>query len=54
MDKIWMFVAFKLPRRLVYMCGIRLWAYSTQGKWSHCDAVGVKMEEALSRWEAQG
>ncbi len=49
-DKIWMNIAWWLPRTLVMWCAIRLIAYATQGKWSHQVVPELTAMDALKRW----
>jgi len=49
-DKIIYWLTRRLPKKLVYWCGIRLWANATQGKWAHYEAPAVTMDEALKRF----
>ncbi len=46
-------LAWKLPRRLVYFAAIRMWAHTTQGPWENEIVTSVRRDEALQRWEAQ-
>jgi hypothetical protein len=43
-------LAWKLPRQLVYWCAIRLIAHATQGKYSATVAPDLGAIEALKRW----
>jgi hypothetical protein len=46
-----MWLAWKLPRRLVYWAAIRLMAHATCGKWSSHPVPQVNIIDALHRWE---
>ena len=50
-NRFWYWLAWAVPKRLVYFCGIRLWAYATTGKYSDTVATEVDMDMALKRWE---
>jgi hypothetical protein len=50
-SKTWNWLAFKMPRWLVYFCGIRIWANGTQGAYSDQDVTTLTMEKALERFE---
>jgi hypothetical protein len=51
LDKIMMSIAWKLPRRLVYWCAIRLGANATQGDYSDQIVPDLTFFDALDRWE---
>ena len=51
MNRIFMFVAFHLPRKLVYWCAVRVGAYGTTGEYSNTLVPNLTMMEALSRWD---
>lgn len=44
-------LAWKLPRRLVYFVTIRLWAYATCGDYGTTDLNAITVDEAIQRWE---
>ena len=44
-------LAWKLPRRLVMWCAIRVMANATQGAYSNQSAPDLTAMEALDRWE---
>jgi hypothetical protein len=44
-------LAWRLPRRLVYFAAIRLWAYGTCGDYGTSNATTITVDEALKRWE---
>jgi hypothetical protein len=48
-DGVWRSLAWMVPRRLVYWCGIRL---ASQPRYSrtHPDAIGIM--DALKKWDA--
>lgn len=45
-------LAYKLPRRLVYWCGMRLWVHGTTGQYGMTEAPALKVDDALRRWRA--
>ena len=51
MNKFCMWIAFKIPRKLVYWAAIRLGAYATQDKYSDTIISGLFFMDALKRWE---
>lgn len=50
MDKIWMFIAWKIPKRLVMWCAVRLMANATQGKYGSQNVPELTAMDALERW----
>ena len=50
-EKFYQWLAFKLPRRLVYHCAIRLGANATVGKYSSQVVHELNFLDALERWE---
>lgn len=50
MEKFWMWLAWKLPRSLVYWCVARAGAHGTQGKYSNTEVGRLTMIETLERW----
>lgn len=50
MDKLWLKVASKLPRRLVYWASIRLMTNATAGDYSQQDVPDLTAIDALKRW----
>lgn len=51
-ERIAQFIADHLPRRVVYLVGIRMWAAGTTGMHSSTVAPALTMDEALRRWAA--
>lgn len=49
-EKAVMAIAWRLPRRLVYWCAIRLGAHATQGEYGHQIVPELKFMDALERW----
>lgn len=52
-EKIWEYLAWKLPRRLVYWCAIRLAAAATTGRYSSRTPDEVSVLDALDAWESR-
>jgi hypothetical protein len=50
-EKILRWLAWRVPRKLVYWCGIRMFAHGTQGRWSESEAPSLTISNALCRWE---
>ena len=50
-EKILWWIAYKIPKQIVYLCGIRIWANATTGEFSSENATDIKMDEAIRRWE---
>jgi hypothetical protein len=51
MDRLWIAIAWALPRRLAYWCAIRVCAEATQGKWSDQVVPDLTAMDALKRWD---
>lgn len=51
MEKFWRWLAWALPRAVVYHCMIRGWAHGTTGKFGHTEGPALSMSDALARWE---
>ena len=50
-DKVYMHLAWMLPRRLVYWCAIRLGVHGTVGEHSKQIVPELKFIDALQRWD---
>jgi hypothetical protein len=50
-DKVWMWLAWKLPRELVKWAAVRLMAHGTQGAYETTVVPELTCIEALNRWE---
>lgn len=50
MEKIWIKLAWLMPKQLVYWCAIRLGANATQGKFSNQVVPDLNFVDALKRW----
>lgn len=51
-DKLQMWVAWKLPKWLVYQASIRLVANATAGQYSQTVVPELTAMDALKRWES--
>lgn len=49
-EKIVMWVAWHMPKGIVYWCSIRLIAHATQGKYGDTEVPSLAAMEALQRW----
>ena len=49
-DKIWMKIAWLLPKRLVMWASIRLIAHATQGQYGNQLVTELGAMDALDRW----
>ena len=52
-EKFWTWLAWHLPKKLVYWASIRLIANATTGKYSSQDVTTLQAWVALERWEEQ-
>lgn len=50
-EKFWFWLAYKLPKPLVYFASIKLIAHATTGKFSNTEVPKLTAMEALNRWE---
>lgn len=45
-------IAYRLPKRIVYWAAVRVWANTlTDSKYAHDDITKVTMAEATTKWE---
>ena len=49
-SKFWMWIAWRVPRRLVYFASIRLIANAIQGEYSSTVVPDLTAMDALKRW----
>lgn len=49
-ERMWMWLAWRMPRKLAYWCTIRLGAHATQGLWGHQVVPELTFHQALERW----
>lgn len=54
MDRLRMFVAWRLPKRLVMWATVRLSAHATTGKYGDTVTPGLTVVDGLNRWLADG
>lgn len=50
-EKLQIFIAWRLPKGVVYWCAIRLMAHATQGKYGNQIVPELTAMDALKRWE---
>jgi len=50
-DRIFMRIAWLLPKRLVFWCSIRLGVYATSGDYRETEVPTLLFMEALERWK---
>lgn len=43
-------IADRLPEKIVYYVGIRIWAHATTNMWADKVASEVTMDEGINRW----
>jgi hypothetical protein len=51
MNKFYKWLAWRLPKGLVYWCLIRVFAFVTTGEYSDTEVSELTAMEALRRWE---
>ena len=51
MNAFWLWLAYRLPKRLVYYCGIRIGVNGTCGKYSNQVVGELTMIEGIKRWD---
>ena len=49
-DKLWMWIAWKMPKKLVYFCTVRAGAHATTGEHSSQVVPELEFIETLKRW----
>jgi hypothetical protein len=50
MENFWMWLAWKLPKPLIYWCAIRLGVNATVDKYSYQTVSKLNFIDALERW----
>jgi len=50
MDKIYIWIAWHLPKVVVKWCAIRMSAFATRGLYSSMDVSDLRIIDALDRW----
>ena len=51
MERFYMWLAWVLPKKLVYWCAIRLMSFATVGEYSDTVVPELKAIDALIRWD---
>jgi hypothetical protein len=51
MERVWMKLAWWMPRKLAYWCAVRVISYGTVGKYGSTIVPELKAMDALKRWE---
>ena len=53
-DEFWRRLSYKLPKKLIYHCAIRIWAHVTTCSSGRNEAVHeTTMDNAIKRWEKE-
>jgi len=50
-EKIWIWIAWRLPRQLVMWCAIRVGANATQDEYSNQEVPELLFMDAMKRWK---
>jgi hypothetical protein len=50
-EKLWMWIAWHLPRTLVMWCAMRVGAYATQGRYGAQIVSELTFMDAMRRWD---
>ena len=50
-EKIWMWIAWHLPRTLVMWCAVRVGSHATTGQYSSQVVPDLSFMDALKRWD---
>jgi hypothetical protein len=50
-EKFLRWLSWRMPRKLVYWCAIRLMVHATGGRWESTNVPGLSITDALVRWE---
>jgi hypothetical protein len=50
-ENLLMWLAWRMPRGLVYWCVIRVWAAATTGEYGSEEGPAIRVETALKRWD---
>lgn len=53
-DRLIQELVWRLPRRIVYWCAIRVGAEATTGQYGNTVVPELKYMDALKRWELEG
>ena len=49
-ERVLVWLAWRLPRRLAYWAAIRVGVHATRGRWSHQVVPELYLVDALKRW----
>lgn len=50
MEKVLMFIAWRLPKKLVMWCGYRIGAFATMGEYETTVVPELTFLDAMERW----
>ena len=50
MEKLWIWIAWHLPKMLVMWCGMRIGAKATTGKYGDTVVPDLTFMDAMGRW----
>ena len=50
-EKIWIWIAWRLPKKLVMWCGYRIGAFATQGRYGDTIVPELGFMDAMKRWD---
>jgi hypothetical protein len=54
MDEFWRRLSYKLPKKLIYHCAIRIWAHATSCSSGYGEDVTITtMNDAIKRWDKE-
>jgi hypothetical protein len=52
-EKIWIKLAWLLPRKLAYWAAIRVMCHATQGQWSNESPTDLLAMDGFKRWDTK-
>ena len=50
-EKLYQWIAWKLPKRIAFWCFMRLCAHATQGKYGNDTPTNMTWETIIKRWK---
>lgn len=50
-ERMFMWVAWMMPRKIAYWCAVRVMVHATQGEWSDQEVPALLAIDTLQRWE---
>ena len=53
-ERFWTWLAWHLPKPLVYWATIRCGVHATTGRWSHQEVPATTLPDMLQRWRYKG